>query len=39
MKINYDFSEYNEEEQSTIDVLAGNYNENPFLFENKVTIL
>ena len=36
MKINYDFSEYNEDEQSTIDVLAGNYNENPFLFENKV---
>lgn len=36
MKINYDFSEYNEEEQSTIDVLAGNYNENPFLFENKM---
>jgi hypothetical protein len=36
MKINYDFSEHNEDEQSTIDVLAGNYNENPFLFENKV---
>lgn len=36
MKINYDFSEYNEEEQSTLDVLAGNYNDNPFLFENKV---
>ena len=36
MKINYDFREYNEEEQSTIDVLAGNYNENPFLFENKL---
>lgn len=36
MKINYDFSEYNDEEQSTIDVLAGRYNENPFLFENKV---
>lgn len=36
MKLNYDFSEYNEEEQSTADVLAGNYNENPFLFENKV---
>ena len=36
MKINYDFSEYNEDEQSTIDVLAGNYNENPFLFENKI---
>ncbi len=36
MKINYDFSEYSQEEQSTIDVLAGNYNENPFLFENKL---
>lgn len=36
MKINYDYSEYNEDEQSTVDVLAGNYNENPFLFENKV---
>ncbi len=36
MKINYDFCEYNEEEQSTLDVLAGHYNENPFLFENKV---
>ena len=36
MKINYDFDERNEDEQSTIDVLAGNYNENPFLFENKL---
>lgn len=36
MKINYDFTEYNAEEQSTIDVLAGHYNENPFLFENKL---
>lgn len=36
MKINYDFVEHNAEEQSTIDVLAGNYNENPFLFENKL---
>lgn len=36
MKINYDFCEFNEEEQSTIDVLAGTYNENPFLFENKI---
>ena len=36
MKINYDFCEQNEEEQSTVDVLAGNYNENPFLFENKL---
>lgn len=36
MKINYDFSEFNADEQSTVDVLAGTYNENPFLFENKI---
>ncbi len=36
MKINYDFCEHNEEQQSTFDVMAGHYNENPFLFENKV---
>ena len=36
MRINYDFVEYNQIEQSTVDVLAGNYNENPFLFENKL---
>ncbi len=36
MKINYDFCEYDEYEQSTLDALAGNYNGNPFLFENKV---
>ena len=36
MKINYDFSAYNDEEESTIDVLSGEYNENPFLFENKI---
>lgn len=36
MKINYDFEEYNEAGQSTVDVLAGRYNENPFLFENKL---
>lgn len=36
MKINYDYCEADEYEQSTIDVLAGNYNENPFLFENKI---
>lgn len=36
MKINYDFAEANNDEQSTLDVLAGDYNENPFLFENKV---
>ena len=36
MMINYDFREHNEDEESTIDVLAGHYNENPFLFENKL---
>jgi len=36
MKINYDFAECNDDEQSTFDLLAGYYNENPFLFENKV---
>jgi len=36
MKINYDFSAEDDSEQSTIDLLAGNYNENPFLFENKL---
>ena len=36
MIINYDFGEINSGEQSTIDVLAGSYNNNPFLFENKL---
>ena len=36
MKINYDFSAHNDDEESTIDVLSGEYNENPFLFENKM---
>lgn len=36
MMINYDFCEHNEDEESTVDVLAGHYNENPFLFENKL---
>ena len=36
MKINYDFSVHNDDEETTIDVLAGNYNDNPFLFENKL---
>ena len=36
MKINYDFSGGDSNEQTTLDVLAGNYNENPFLFENKL---
>ena len=36
MKINYDFGDREDSEESTIDVLAGHYNENPFLFENKL---
>lgn len=35
MKVNYDFKDQNDREQSTVDVLAGAYNENPFLFENR----
>lgn len=35
MKLNYDFAGYNGAEQSTVDTLAGNYNGNPFLLENK----
>jgi len=36
MRINYDFGDYLENEQSTVDLLAGNYNQNPFLFERKL---
>lgn len=36
MKINYDFSDTKENEHSTLDMVAGTYNENPFLFENKL---
>lgn len=36
MKTNYDFEVPENAEQSTIDVLAGHYNENPFLFEAKI---
>ena len=36
MRINYDFNECDDNEQSTLDVLYGTYNENPFLFENKL---
>jgi hypothetical protein len=37
MTINFDFETSGSAEQSTLDVLSGEYNENPFLFENKVT--
>ena len=36
MRINYDFGGNNDPEQSTVEVLAGRYNENPFLFENRL---
>lgn len=36
MRINYDFAANQVRDESTLDVLAGNYNENPFLFENKL---
>lgn len=36
MIINYDFNDHCNGEQSTVDVLAGRYNDNPFLFENKL---
>ena len=36
MRVNYDFGEQDDAEQSTTDMLAGHYNDNPFLFENKV---
>ncbi len=36
MVTNFDFGDRNNIEQSTLDVLAGHYNENPFLFENRL---
>lgn len=36
MTLNYDFSAQDDTEESTLDVLSGDYNENPFLFENKI---
>lgn len=36
MTINYNFCGNDDIEQSTLDVLAGHYNENPFLFENRL---
>lgn len=35
MKRNYDFCPRSDEEQSAVEVLAGRYNGNPFLFEKK----
>lgn len=36
MRTNYDFCEAESREQSAADVLAGRYNENPFLFEKRL---
>lgn len=36
MIVNYDFNDYSNNERSTIDLLAGHYNGNPFLFENEL---
>jgi len=36
MVTNYDFHIHESDEQSTLDVLAGRYNENPFLFETRL---
>ena len=36
MILNYDFSERAGDWQSTVDVLSGTYNKNPFLFEQKL---
>lgn len=36
MRVNYDFAETDDDEQSATETLSGSYNENPFLFENKL---
>lgn len=36
MTVNYDFGGNSNIEQSTLEVLAGRYNENPFVFENRL---
>ncbi len=36
MKVNYDFDTSGEGEESTLEALSGEYNGNPFLFENKI---
>ena len=37
MVTNYDFEAESEENGSTVDLLAGEYNGNPFLFENRLS--
>ena len=34
---NFDFSDNDDSNQSTLDILSGSYNGNPFIFENKLT--
>jgi hypothetical protein len=36
MTVNYDFNAWSSSEQTTLDLLAGSYNENPFLFEKRL---
>lgn len=36
MKINYDFDETESSEESSVEILSGSYNGNPFLYENKL---
>lgn len=36
MRTNFDFEDVGANDESAIDVLSGEYNENPFLFENKL---
>ena len=33
---NFDFCDHTDNEQSTLDILSGTYNDNPFVFENKL---
>ena len=37
MVMNFDFTDTNDNDHSTVEVLTGYYNENPFLFESKLT--
>ena len=36
MTVNYNFADREKKEESTLDVLAGHYNGNPFLFEDRL---
>ncbi len=36
MRTNYDYDAFGTTEDSTLDVLAGNFNENPFVFEKRI---